>query len=75
MSQYRWKHPVFLTLEMIDKMVNCTAVERQNSMGPVYVDYMKGFESIVFNEGADLSAVNFIKRRIWSFGAPIVARK
>jgi len=49
---------------MIDKMVNCTAVERQSSMGPVYGDYMKCIESIVFNEGADLSSVNFIKRRI-----------
>ena len=49
---------------MIDKMVNCTAAERQNSMGPVYGDYMKGIESIVFNEGTDLSAVNFMEWRI-----------
>jgi len=49
---------------MIDKMMNCTATERQDSKGPVYVDYMDGMESIVFNEGTDLSVVNFIKWRI-----------
>ena len=49
---------------MIDKMMNCTAVEPQDSKGPVYVDYMDGMESIVFNEGTGLSVVNFIKWRI-----------
>ncbi len=44
--------------------MNCTAVERQDSNGPVYGDYMDGMESIVFNEGTDLSVVNFIKLRI-----------
>ena len=60
---------------MIDKMMNCTAVEPQDSKGPVYVDYMDGMESIVFNEGTGLSVVNFIKWRIWLFLAPIVAWK
>ena len=60
---------------MIDKMMNCTAVERQDSNGPVYGDYMDGMESIVLNEGTDLSVVNFVKLRIWPFGAPIVAWK
>ena len=60
---------------MIDKMMNCTAVERQDSNDPVYVDYMDGMEPIVFNEGTDLSVVNFIKWRIWLFRAPIVAWK
>ena len=49
---------------MIDKMMNCTAVESQDSNGPVYVDYMVGMESIVFNVGTDFSVVNFIKWRI-----------
>ena len=60
---------------MIDKMMNCTAAERQDSTDPVYVDYMDGMESIAFNEGTDLSVVNFKKLRIWTFGAPIVAWK
>ena len=46
---------------MIDKMMNCTAVESQESTGPIYGDYMDGMESIVFNEGTDLCVVNFIK--------------
>ena len=49
---------------MIDKMMNCTASERQDSKGPVYVDYMDGMESVVFNKGTDLSVMNFIKWRI-----------
>ena len=53
-------------------MVNCTADESQDSTDPVYVDYMDGMESIAFNEGRDLSAVNLIKWRIGAFGAPIV---
>ena len=46
---------------MIDKMVNCTAVERTDFTGAVYGDYMDGLESIVFNEGADLSAMHLTK--------------
>ena len=46
---------------MIDKMVNCTAAGRQDSMKVVYGDYMDGIKSIVFNEGTDLSRVNLIK--------------
>ena len=46
---------------MIDKMMNCTAAEHQDSMGAVYGDYMDGIKSIVFNESADLSWVNLIK--------------
>jgi len=57
---------------MIDKMVNCTADESQDSTDPVYGDYMDGMESIAFNEGRDLSGVNLIKWRIGAFGAPIV---
>jgi len=49
---------------MIDKMMNCTVSERQDSNGAVYVNYMDGMESIVFNEGDDLSVMNFIKWRI-----------
>ena len=49
---------------MIDKMMNCTADESQRSTVPVYGDYMDGMEPIVFNEGTDLSVVNFIKWRI-----------
>ena len=41
--------------------MNCTAAERQDSTDPAYVDYMDVMESIVFNEGTDLSVVNFIK--------------
>ncbi len=41
--------------------MNCTAVERQDSNGSVYGDYMNGMESIVFNEGTDLCVVNVIK--------------
>ena len=41
--------------------MNCTAAEYQNLTGAVYGDYMDGFESLVFNEGTDLSGVNLIK--------------
>ena len=41
--------------------MNCTAAERQDSTDPVYVDYMDVMESIVFNEGTDLSVMNFMK--------------
>ena len=44
---------------MIDKMVNCTAAERTHLTGAFYGDYMDGIESIVINEGTDLSGVNF----------------
>jgi len=44
--------------------MNCTAFECQNLKGLVYGDYMDGPESIVLNEGTDLSVVNFIKWRI-----------
>ena len=46
---------------MIDKMVNCTAAERTDLTGAFYGDYMDGIESIVINEGTDLSRVNLIK--------------
>ena len=46
---------------MIDKTMNCTAGGSQESTGPVYVNYTDVMESIVFNEGTDLSVVNFIK--------------
>ncbi len=49
---------------MIDKMMNCTAVGRYDLAGRIYGDYMDVMESIVFNEGTDLSVVNFIKWRI-----------
>jgi len=42
-------------------MVNCTAVERLDSTGGVYGDYMDGIESIVFSECTDWSKVNLIK--------------
>ena len=57
---------------MIDKMMNCTAAGSQDFADSVYVDYMDGMESIVFNEGSDLSGVNLIKWRIGALGSPIV---
>jgi len=48
-------------IAIIDKMVNCTAAEGQDSTGAVYGDYMDGIKAIIFNEGADLSWVNLIK--------------
>ena len=42
---------------MIDKMMNCTADQRQESAGLAYGDYMYGMEYIVFNEWADLSGI------------------
>ena len=44
---------------MIDKMVNCTATERTDLTGAVYGDYMDVIESIVINEGTDLSRMKF----------------
>ncbi len=52
--------------------MNCTAAGSQDFADSVYVDYMDGMESIVFNEGSDLSGVNLIKWRILALGAPIV---
>ena len=46
---------------MIDKTMNCTAVERQESTGPVYGDYMEGMRSMVFNECIDLSWIKDFK--------------
>jgi hypothetical protein len=46
---------------MIDKMLNCTAAERKDFTSAVYGDYMDGIESIVINEGTDLSGVNLIR--------------
>ena len=48
-------------MAMIDKMLNCTAVECTDFTGAVYGDYMDGIESIVIKEGTDLSGVNLIK--------------
>ena len=42
---------------MIDKMMNCTADENQESAGPVYGDYMDSMGSIVFSEWTDLSGM------------------
>jgi hypothetical protein len=42
-------------------MMNCTAAEHQDLTGTFYGDYMDGIESIVFNEGTDLSGVTLIK--------------
>jgi hypothetical protein len=53
-------------------MVNCTAAERQDLTGVVYGDYMDGIEAEVFIDSTDMSEVNFIKRRIGSFSAPII---
>ncbi len=41
--------------------MNCTADETQDSTDPVYVDYMDGMVSIVFNEGTDLSGMEVFK--------------
>jgi hypothetical protein len=42
-------------------MMNCTAAEQVDLMEAVYGDYMDVIESIVFNEGTDLSGVNLIE--------------
>ena len=42
---------------MIDKTVNCTAIEREESAALGYGDYMYGMEYIVFNECGDLSGI------------------
>jgi len=42
-------------------MMNCTAAEQVDLMDAVYGDYMDVIESIVFNQGTDLSGVNLIK--------------
>ena len=46
---------------MIDKTMNCTAVESQRSTGPVYGDYMDGKRSMVFSERDDLSGMQDFK--------------
>jgi hypothetical protein len=42
-------------------MMNCTAVQHQGWIAEFYGDYMDGSGSIIFNEGDDLSRVNWIK--------------
>jgi hypothetical protein len=42
-------------------MMNCTAAQHQGWFAEVYGDYMDGIASIIFNEGEDLSRVNWIK--------------
>jgi hypothetical protein len=46
---------------MIDKTMNCTAEERQESAGLAYGDYMEDMRSVVFNECTDLSGVKDFK--------------
>ena len=46
---------------MIDKTMNCTADERQESTGPVYGDYMDGMRSVVFSKCTDLSGIKDFK--------------
>jgi len=41
--------------------MNCTAGGSQDSEDPVYGDYTDVMESIVFNEGADLSGVEIFE--------------
>ncbi len=57
---------------MIDKMVNCTADECQDSTDPVYGDYMDDMETIVLNAGTNFNGVVIFKWRIGVLGAPIV---
>ena len=63
----------FQLVAMIDKMMNCTADENQESTGPVYGDYTDGMGSIVFWGCADLSGIKNFKRTICPIGASIVA--
>ena len=51
----------FQLIAMIDKMMNCTADENQESTDPVYGDYMDGMGSIVFSECTDLSGIKNFK--------------
>ena len=46
---------------MIDKTMNCTADEGQESTGPVYGDYMGGMRSVVICESTDLSGIKGFK--------------
>jgi len=46
---------------MIDKTMNCTADQRQESAGLAYGDYMDGMRSVVFNECTDLSGIKDFK--------------
>jgi len=46
---------------MIDKMMNCTAKESQESTAAVYGDYMDGMRSMVFSGRADLSGMEDFK--------------
>jgi hypothetical protein len=46
---------------MIDKMMNCTADESQESTAPDYGDYMDSMGSIVFSECTDLSGMEDFK--------------
>jgi hypothetical protein len=51
----------FQLIAMIDKTMNCTADENQESTGPVYGDYIDGMGPIVFSECADLSGIKNFK--------------
>lgn len=42
-------------------MVNCTAAEHLDMMDADYGDYMDGIESIIFNEGSDLTVASLMK--------------
>jgi hypothetical protein len=42
-------------------MVNCTAAKHLDLMDAVYGDYMDGIESIVFNDGTDLTVARLVK--------------
>ena len=46
---------------MIDKTMNCTADEGQESAGPAYGDYMDGMRSVVLNQFTDLSEIKDFK--------------
>ena len=46
---------------MIDKMMNCTANESQESTASVYGDYMDVMGSIIFSECTDLSGMEDFK--------------
>jgi hypothetical protein len=43
---------------MIDKMMNCTAVEWNDSAGRIYGDYMTGIEQGIGDEIAHFSRTN-----------------
>ena len=60
---------------MIDKMMNCTADERQESTGPAYGDYMNSMGTIVFSEWTDWNKIEDFKWIICTIGTTLFVWK